>query len=138
MDTVIVPRRSRSARLAPRKMPSRTSPLLLVLMMLALPAGGQQATEAAADEKLRVLVDKVLMAANDWVMAEAHVEEIAAAGFNVVTPRRGNDDIGEVRRIASLAAWHGMRHMPWMRATLLVPEDEPDDSGKRLGWADGT
>ena len=78
MDTVIVPRRSRSARLAPRKMPTRTSPLLLVLMMLALPAGGQQVTEAAADEKLRVLVDKVLMAANDWVITEAHVEEIAA------------------------------------------------------------
>ena len=102
MDTVIVPR-SRSARLAPRKIPSRASALLLVLMMLAQPAGSQQVIEAP-DEKLRVLVDKVLMAANDWVMTEAHVEEIAAAGFNVVTPRRGNDDISEVRRIASLAA----------------------------------
>jgi len=137
MDTVIVPRRSRSARLAPRKILSRASALALAVMMLGQPAGSQQVTEAAA-EKLRVLVDKVLMASNDWVMTEAHVEEIAAAGFNVVTPRRGNDDIGEVRRIAALANRYGMRHMPWMRATLLVPEDEPADSGKRLVWADGT
>ena len=114
-----------------------TTVLFLALAMLASPAASQK-TAAGADEKLRVLVDKVLMATNDWVMTEAHIEEIAAAGFNVVSPRRGSDDIAEVRRIAALAAKHGMRYMPWMRATLLVPEDEPAHSGKRLVWADGT
>lgn len=103
---------------------------------LALPAGAQ-IYEPSAD-KLRVLVDKVLMADNDWVMTDQHVEEIAAAGFNVVSPRRGNDDFDEVRRIARLAARHGIRHVPWMRGTLLVPEDLPPDSNKRLVWADGT
>ncbi|MBT6144699.1 MAG: hypothetical protein HOH74_04675 [Gemmatimonadetes bacterium] len=83
-------------------------------------------------------MDKVLMANNNWVMTEAHIEEIAAAGFNVVSPRRGNDDADEVRRIAQLAQTHGIRHLPWMRGTLLVPEDLPADSDRRLVWADGT
>ena len=100
-------------------------------------AGGQEPT-AGSDEKLRVLVDKVLMAASDWVMTEAHIEEIVAAGFNVVSPRQGGGDLAEVRKVAGLAGKHGLRHMPWMRGTLLVPEDEPAHSGKRLVWADGT
>ena len=118
---------------------SRRALVAALLLALAGSApGGAQETAAGADDKLRVLVDKVLMAANGWVMTEAHVEEIAAAGFNVVSPRKGNDDIAEVRRIAALAGKYGMRHLPWMRGTLLVPEDEPADSGKRLVWADGT
>ena len=39
MATVIVPRRSRSARLAPRKILSRASALALAVMMLGQPAG---------------------------------------------------------------------------------------------------
>ena len=111
-------------------------------LLFCLPAAAQTADAQTAgfdqNPKLRVLVDKVLMASNDWVMTAEHVREIAAAGFNVLSPRRGNDDLAEVRRIAGLAGENGMRHMPWMRGTLLVPEDEPADSGKRLVWADGT
>lgn len=101
-------------------------------------AGAQ--SDAAADsrrpEKLRILVDKVLMAANGWVMTEDHVRQIAEAGFNVVSPRRGNDDPAEVRRIAGLAARYGIRHLPWMRGTLVPPEGDAS-SGNRLVWADG-
>ena len=111
-------------------------------LLFCLPAAAQTADAQTAgfdqNPKLRVLVDKVLMASNDWVMTAEHVREIAAAGFNVLSPRRGNDDLAEVRRIAGLAGENGMRHMPWMRGTLLVPEDEPADSGKRLVWSDGT
>ena len=105
---------------------------------LLLSSSAFAAAGSDGDAKMRVLVDKVLMAANDWVMTGEHVREIATAGFNVLSPRRGNDDLDEVRRIAGLAQDNGMRHMPWMRGTLLVPEDEPADSGKRLVWADGT
>jgi hypothetical protein len=121
-----------------RRTSSLASAGLLGFLLLALPALAQETGTGAGDAKLRVLVDKVLMASNGWVMTQDHIREIAAAGFNVVSPRRGNDDVGEVRRIAELAQAHGMRHMPWMRGTLLVPEDMPADSGKRMVWADGT
>ena len=98
------------------------------------------AAAAPGDEppvaKLRILVDKVLMAADGWVMSEDHVRQIAAAGFNVVSPRRGNDDLAEVRRLAGLASRYGIRHMPWMRGTL-VPGDGQSSAGHRLVWADG-
>ena len=88
-------------------------------------------TNPAEDAKLRVLVDKVLMRHDAPVMSETNVREIAAAGFNVVSPRWGNDDLDEVRRVARLAQENGMRHMPWMRGTLSA------DSGVRLTWANG-
>ena len=121
-------------------MAAAVAALLLGSLALGPVGAAEHGSDGASrgSEKLRVLVDKVLMKANDWVMTEAHVEEIAAAGFNVVSPRRGNGDIAEVERIARLAQKHGMRTMPWMRGTLLVPEDESEDSGKRLVWADGT
>lgn len=72
------------------------------------------------------------MADNKWVMTEQHVKEIAAAGFNVVSPRLGNDDYREVRRIASLAQQQGIFHMPWMRGDMIA-------KGKvKMVWADGT
>ena len=142
MDTVIAARCARAGRTRGTNRGSNGARCVLgavaLSLTLACSAVPGSAQESSADEKLRVLVDKVLMAANGWVMTEAHMAEIAAAGFNVVSPRKGNDDLAEVRRIASLAGKHGMRHLPWMRGTLLVPEDEPADSGKRLVWADGT
>ena len=71
-------------------------------------------------EKLRILVDKVLMADNKWVMSEGNVREIAQAGFNVVSPRTGNEDMQEVRRIAGLAKQNGIFHMPWMRGDMIA------------------
>ncbi|MCC7265182.1 MAG: hypothetical protein IT369_21965, partial [Candidatus Latescibacteria bacterium] len=71
-------------------------------------------------DKLRILVDKVLMADNNWVMTEEHVKEIAGAGFNVVSPREGNEDLAEVRKIAGLAEQYGMFHLPWMRGDMIA------------------
>ena len=59
-------------------------------------------------EKPRILVDKVLMAGNNWVMTEQHVREIKAAGFNVVCPRIGGTDPARIRKVAAMAQRHGM------------------------------
>ena len=50
-------------------------------------------------DKLRVLVDKVLSSSNNWIMTEQHMDEICAAGFNVIIPREGGSDLGRVRRV---------------------------------------
>jgi hypothetical protein len=71
-------------------------------------------------QKLRVLVDKVLMRSNNWVMTEDHVREIADAGFNVVSPRLGGDDPARVRKVAELAGRHGLMYMAWMRGSLAT------------------
>ncbi|NOY79506.1 MAG: hypothetical protein GXP31_00735 [Kiritimatiellaeota bacterium] len=69
-------------------------------------------------EKPRILVDKVLMADNGWVMTEDHVREIKAAGFNVVSPRLGGTDPVRVRKVAAMAGRHGMFYVAWMRGSL--------------------
>ena len=96
---------------------------LLIIPLLGLTAGQATATDLDAlgrTDKLRIVVDKVLMAANGWVMTDDHVRQIAEAGFNVVSPRLGNDDMQEVRKIARLARKHGIFHLPWMRGTLTA------------------
>ncbi|MBT4497723.1 MAG: hypothetical protein HOC74_08375 [Gemmatimonadetes bacterium] len=112
----------------------RSTGLTAVMVLIAVILGRESAVLAqeVGDAKLRVLVDKVLMAHNGWVMSEENVREIAAAGFNVVSPRQGNDDMDEVRRVALLAQKHGIRHMPWMRGTRVA------ESGDLLVWGDGT
>ena len=104
----------------------------LMLMATGAPSTATERHELGRGVKLRVLVDKVLMADNDWVMTQDHVREIAAAGFNVVSPRLGNDDLDEVRRIAGLARQNGIFHMPWMRGTFV------SDSCPKLTWSGGT
>jgi len=81
--------------------------------------------------KIRILVDKVLMKANGWVMTEDHVRQITEAGFNVVSPRKGGDDIERVRKVARFAQKYGIHYMPWMRGTLTATE------GTRLVWENG-
>ncbi len=83
-------------------------------------------------DKLRIVVDKVLMKANKWVMTEEHVADIARTGFNVVSPRLGNDKMAEVRKIARAAQANGIFHMPWMRGTLTSKADH------RMVWSNGT
>ncbi|MEI6502510.1 MAG: hypothetical protein WCP21_15985, partial [Armatimonadota bacterium] len=83
-------------------------------------------------EKLRVLVDKVLMADNKWVMSDDNVAEIARAGFNVVSPRLGNDDLTEVRRVALMAQKNGIYHLPWMRGSMVAK------GARRMVWQDGS
>jgi hypothetical protein len=72
----------------------------------------------------RILVDKVLMASNGWVMTPEHVAEIKATGFNVVVPRIGADDNERVERVARMAAENGVFYMPWIRGTR-VEKGEP-------------
>jgi hypothetical protein len=65
----------------------------------------------------RILVDKVLMLSNGWVMTPEHVAEIKATGFNAVVPRIGADDNARVERVARMAAEQGMFYLPWIRGT---------------------
>lgn len=112
-------------------MRSCTTIALLVLLTFGLAAHAADRDELGRKEKLRVLVDKVLMASNKWVMTEDHVRQIAEAGFNVVSPRLGNDDMNEVRKIAGLAQKHGIYHIPWMRGTMIAKQKV------KLVWATG-
>lgn len=105
--------------------------LLALTTILAAVVAAPDRQALGRSDKLRVLVDKVLMADNSWVMTEDHVREIAEAGFNVVSPRLGNDDLQEVRKIATLAARHGIYHMPWMRGTMIAKQKV------HMVWGDG-
>jgi len=111
---------------------SITSCIARTVVLTCILSSAPSASGAGRAEKLRVLVDKVLMAFNKWVMTEDHVREIAEAGFNVVSPRLGNDDMNEVRKIAGLAQKYGIYHMPWMRGTLVAKGDV------KLVWRDGS
>jgi len=115
---------------------------MLRLTLLTVVAGALAVSAATVDrealgrtEKMRILVDKVLMASEGWYMTEDHVREIAEAGFNVVSPRIGGNDMARVRRVALLAQKYGIYHMPWMRGTLTAREDAPE--GSKLVWASG-
>jgi len=104
----------------------------LLAALSVVPSFAVTQEDLGRGDKLRVVVDKVLMASNGWVMTEDHVREIAKAGFNVLSPRLGNEDMAEVRKIASLAAKHGVSHLPWMRGSLTAK------TGVRMVWADGS
>lgn len=106
--------------------------LLLGMALLVTNVWGADRQALGRTDKLRVLVDKVLMADNKWVMTEDHVREIAEAGFNVVSPRLGNEDMNEVRKIAKLAEKYGIFHLPWMRGTMIPKGDV------KMVWADGS
>ena len=83
-------------------------------------------------DKYRILVDKVISAANAWVFTGEHMDEIREAGFNVVCPRIGGHDLARTRKQAVLAQEHGLFTMAWMRGTLTA-------QGKvRMVWQDGT
>ena len=86
--------------------------------------------------KLRILVDKVLQKHKDWVTEEWMIRESADAGFNVYSPRKGNDDMDAVRRVNQWCCRYGIYHIPWMRGTLSAPPGAPEDD--RMVWADGT
>jgi len=92
--------------------------------LLVILAGARgQAAEAQPGhpflrQKPRILVDKVLMADNQWVMTDAHVKEVKAAGFNVVSPRIGGTDPSRVRKVAAMAQENGLFYVAWMRGSL--------------------
>ncbi|MBD3291503.1 MAG: hypothetical protein GF393_01155, partial [Armatimonadia bacterium] len=84
----------------------------------------------------RLLVDKVMHRAADATSAQWVVEETAAAGFNVYSPRLGYKDYEMVRDVTDWCAEADIYHMVWMRGTLRAPEDELSE-GKRCVWANG-
>ena len=101
-------------------------------------AKGREAREALGrGVKYRILVDKVMQPTKGWVTEEWMVEEAVRHGFNVFVPRKGNDRLDEVRRVAGWCRDRGIFHMPWMRGTLRAPKGKEAD-GKRHVWADGT
>ncbi len=105
--------------------------LAMVVLLLGALSFAEAREGFRSSEKMRVLVDKVLMKANGWVMTEDHVRQIAEAGFNVVSPRQGGGDIERVRKVARFAQNYGIYYMPWMRGTLTATE------GTKLIWANG-
>jgi hypothetical protein len=101
------------------------------------------------DDKFRILVDVVLSKSNEWILTGTHMDEIKDAGFNVIVPRRGYENMRRVKRIADMAAEREMFSATWMRGALKCPElpkdenDKLDSSGepytrKRTVWANGT
>ena len=83
----------------------------------------RRAELGSRQQPYRILVDKVLMFANDWVMTPEHVAEIREAGFNVVVPRIGADDNTRVERVARMAEDQGVFYMPWIRGTVVEKGD---------------
>ena len=75
---------------------------------------------ALAGQPWRVLVDKVLMKDTGWVMTREQVREIREAGFNVVSPRLGGEDMARVRKVAAWAGEEGMYYVAWMRGSLAT------------------
>ncbi len=92
--------------------------------------------ELGRQVKLRILVDKVMQPTEGWVSKEWMVKAAAGAGFNVFSPRRGHDNLDEVRQVTKWCEKHGICHMPWMRGSLNAPPD-PEADGRRVVWADG-
>mgnify|MGYP001407909123 CR=1 FL=1 len=89
-------------------------------------------------EKFRVLVDKVLMQQgpqSEWRMKDEFIREIRDAGFNVVVPRHGAEDLGRVRDVAQRAKKQGICYMPWLRGTLHAYYKNSDN--KRMVWKSG-
>ena len=111
---------------------ARTALPILALTFVLL---GGSVVDGKTDESLRILVDKVLMRHNNWVLTEQHVSEIAAAGFNALPPRQGNEDLKVVGQVSQWCQQYAMVHLPWMRGTLAAPAN--DTAQDRLVWANG-
>ncbi len=111
----------------------------LLLFVLATGSIAQEIrrSDLGRTEKLRILVDKVMQPEEGWVTREWIVRETAQAGFNVFSPRRGHDQMDEVRQVTKWCERYGIFHIPWMRGTLSAPRGSEAD-GKRILWASGS
>ncbi|MCK5805162.1 MAG: hypothetical protein KAI66_20185 [Lentisphaeria bacterium] len=98
----------------------------VALFLCSCAAPRYQGNHPFLKEQPRILVDKVLMLDNKWVMTEDHVREIKEAGFNVVSPRIGGKDPARVRKVAKMAQDNGMFYVAWMRGSLAAPKDTPE------------
>ncbi len=112
---------------------------LILLMCLVAPAMAERPprAELGRSVKMRILVDKVMQPEADWHTEAWMVAEAAAAGFNVWSPRLGNDDMTEVAQVTTWCRQEGIFHIPWMRGTLVAPAG-PTADGKRVVWASGS
>ena len=112
-------------------------PLRTALLVLAAAAGHvlivANAPAAKPADKLLILVDKVLMKETRPEMTPAQMQEIKEAGFTVVVPRWGGNDMAALRRNAELSQAEGLAFMPWFRCTGYTEEDH-----RKMVWRDGT
>ncbi len=116
---------------------------LAVITLLGLLAAAHAAERPALQDlgrsvKMRILVDKVMQPTRGWTTEEWMVKEAADAGFNVFSPRRGYEDLGEVRKVTDWCRKYGIYHQPWMRGVQDVPKDMSQSDGRRLVWANGS
>ena len=117
--------------------------MLTIMLMLSLCTIGGYAEPPTRDQlgrdvKLKILVDKVLQPVSGWTTEEWMVQEVAEAGFNVFSPRRGHDDLDAVRQVTEWCEAHGIYHQVWLRGTLRIPDDEvPEAEGRMLVWRNG-
>lgn len=113
--------------------------LAIATVLLASPVLSEapSRSELGRKVKLRILVDKVMQPEADWHTEAWMVAEAATAGFNVWSPRLGNDDLKEVEQVTAWCREQGIFHIPWMRGTLVAPQG-PAADGKRVVWASGS
>jgi hypothetical protein len=107
---------------------------LAVMLSLALTGFAQfpDRDTLGRSDKFRILVDKVISAANGWKFTPAAMQEIKAAGFNVISPRIGGHDLAVCREQTQMAHDAGLYYMAWMRGTLTAKQDV------KMVWQDGT
>lgn len=108
-----------------------------VLTCLACAADRAPRVELGRSVKLTIVVDKVMQPERGWHTEEWMVKEAAGAGFNVWSPRRGHEDLDEVRQVNGWCRKYEIFHIPWMRGTLGAP-DGPEADGKRMVWSSGS
>lgn len=119
-------------------MRSVTALSLCLLCVLTQGAERPPLSDLGRGVKMRVLVDKVMQPTRGWKTEEWMVQEAAKAGFNVFSPRRGAEDLAEVRKVTEWCRKAGLYHQPWMRGVEGVPKDLSLSVGKRLVWANGS
>jgi len=112
---------------------SRFPFLRLVATVLILSLLPKIVSALEPDDKLIILVDKVLMKDTRPDMTVEQMTEIRDAGFNVVSPRWGGDDLEIMRRLAERAHELGLGFVPWFRCTGYTEDDD-----RKMVWRDGT
>ncbi len=108
----------------------------IIVMVCTTAWGAPDPADLGESVKWRLLVDKVMHRAADATSAKWVVEETAAAGFNVYSPRLGYDDLEMIRDVTDWCAESDIYHMVWMRGTLAAPEGDAA-AGRRAVWASG-
>lgn len=106
--------------------------MFFAVFTLSVMAQFPQRETLGRSDKFRVLVDKVISAANKWQFTPEAMREIKDAGFNVVSPRIGGHNLRICREQAKMAADAELYYMAWMRGTMTAKEDV------KMVWQDGT